>query len=225
MSIDLKTLPTDEEIEALRALLMSDRVSPDRMTLSEMDGYLTGITVGPAPPPPDEWVPVIFGEPLPVWQDEEEGGLFGATILRRLFQIANGLDTDPPRVGLWLDRDADGTVDPTAWANGFLHAIALAPERWLSMFKVEEGMTFLMPILAYSNPEADLDEADDILPLNEEMEEALAELRTNIGDDVEDVLTDCVIGVNAYWLDAKSRAPSAKPKKKRVKHTRPRRRK
>ncbi|MFL5255861.1 MAG: YecA family protein [Rhodopila sp.] len=217
--------PTEEEVAELRALLMSDRVSAEGMTLSEVDGFITGLVVSPEPPPPNEWVPEIFGDELPAWKDDDEAGQFGSIVLRRSFQIANGLDDDPPRFEPWLDRDAEAKPDPTNWATGFMRAIALAPDRWVRMMKDPEGSLFLLPVVAFSAPEPDENEGEDDLPFADaEVEAALAATREEIGDEVEEALAACVIGTRAYWLDAATRPKTGAPKKKRVKHKPPRRR-
>ena len=54
------------DLEALDRYLCSDRAPDNCMGLSALDGFLTGIVVGPEPVPPSEWLPVI-------WDDEEAG--------------------------------------------------------------------------------------------------------------------------------------------------------
>ena len=48
---------------------MSDHAPDDRMGLSDLDGFLTGIVVGPELILPSEWLPVIWGGQEPSrWQ-------------------------------------------------------------------------------------------------------------------------------------------------------------
>src|SRR5689334_6199110 len=142
--------PTDVEVEAQRALLLSDRVADGSMTLSQMDGFITGLVAGPWSPPPDDWVPQIFGDDPPVRKNEEEAAQYGIIILRRSIQIAEGLQEKPPLLRPWLDRDADGKPDPGPWAEGLLQAIAQAPSRWTRMMKDPEGGLVLLPLLAFA---------------------------------------------------------------------------
>ena len=49
------------DLDALDDYLMSDHAPDDRMGLSDLDGFLTGIVVGPELILPSEWLPVIWG--------------------------------------------------------------------------------------------------------------------------------------------------------------------
>ena len=49
------------DLDALDDYLMSDHAPDDSMGLSDLDGFLTGVVVGPELIPPSEWLPVIWG--------------------------------------------------------------------------------------------------------------------------------------------------------------------
>src|SRR5260370_40201451 len=59
-------------LEALDAFLSSDRSPPDSMMLSDLDGFLTAIAIGPELIKPSEWMPVIWGGEEPVFDGEAE---------------------------------------------------------------------------------------------------------------------------------------------------------
>src|SRR5207342_2734396 len=46
------------DLEPLGDFLDSTRAPEACMDLSELDGFLAGLAVGPAPVPPDEWLPM-----------------------------------------------------------------------------------------------------------------------------------------------------------------------
>ena len=48
------------DLDALDALLLSDRAPEEGMGLSDLDGFLTGIAVGPELVMPSEWLPVVW---------------------------------------------------------------------------------------------------------------------------------------------------------------------
>ena len=53
-------IPLDHiDLEALDRFLMSDRSPSESMMLSDLDGFLTGIAVGPELVMPSEWLPII----------------------------------------------------------------------------------------------------------------------------------------------------------------------
>ena len=49
------------DLDALDEYLMSDHAPDDSMGLSDLDGFLTGVVVGPELIPPSEWLPAIWG--------------------------------------------------------------------------------------------------------------------------------------------------------------------
>lgn len=49
--------------------LSSDQVSENCMTLSELDGFLAGILASPELIPPSEWIPCIWGDDEPAFND------------------------------------------------------------------------------------------------------------------------------------------------------------
>ena len=66
------------DLDTLDDYLVSDHAPHDSMGLSDLDGFLTGIAVGPELILPSEWLPVIWGGDEPVFDtefgDEGRGG-------------------------------------------------------------------------------------------------------------------------------------------------------
>lgn len=60
-------------LDLLDAWLLSDRAPEDAMELSELDGFLTGIAVGPQTVMPSEWLPAIWGDAQPVFLTDTIG--------------------------------------------------------------------------------------------------------------------------------------------------------
>ena len=66
------------DLDALDDYLMSDLAPDESMGLSDLDGFLTGIVVGPELISPSEWLPVIWGGEEPEFQtDAEKRGILG----------------------------------------------------------------------------------------------------------------------------------------------------
>ncbi len=55
------TIPHDLDLKALDRFLTSDRSPRESMMLSDLDGFLTGIAVGPELVLPSEWLPLVWG--------------------------------------------------------------------------------------------------------------------------------------------------------------------
>ena len=88
-------IPIDQvDLEALDRFLMSDRSPPDSMMLSDLDGFLTGIAIGPELVLPSEWLPLVWGGEAPEFADEGEAkAVLGAIMARYneiLRQLADG---------------------------------------------------------------------------------------------------------------------------------------
>ena len=49
------------DLNLLEGWLTSDRAHEDAMELSELDGFLTAIAIGPELIMPSEWLPVVWG--------------------------------------------------------------------------------------------------------------------------------------------------------------------
>ena len=61
------------DLEVLDAFLESDRAPQDCMQLSDLDGFLTGIAIGPELIMPSEWLPVVWGgEEGPSFADQAD---------------------------------------------------------------------------------------------------------------------------------------------------------
>jgi yecA family protein len=115
-------LPLDGSIDldALDDYLMSDHAPDDSMGLSDLDGFLTGIVVGPELIPPSEWLPVIWGGEEPVFQTEDEMRTVLGTIMGRYNEIVGCLVRTLTTVhhlhgsaGTAAETaESDGAVDP-----------------------------------------------------------------------------------------------------------------
>ena len=68
--VDLEVSVEGVALDALGAFLSSDQSPPESMMLSDLDGFLTAIAIGPELIMPSEWLPVIWGDDEPVFTDE-----------------------------------------------------------------------------------------------------------------------------------------------------------
>src|SRR5436305_13381290 len=116
------------DLEALDRFLMSDRSPPDSMMLSDLDGFLTGIAIGPELVLPSEWLPLVWGGEAPEFADEGEAKAVLGAIMARYNEILRQLADDTFNPIFWTTRD--GTLIAADWAEGFLQAIMLRMDAW-----------------------------------------------------------------------------------------------
>ena len=76
------------DLDALNDYLMSDLAPNECMGLSDLDGFLTGIVVGPELILASEWLPVIWGGEEPEFKTEAEMRTVVGTIMGRYNEIA-----------------------------------------------------------------------------------------------------------------------------------------
>ena len=118
------------DLDALDGYLMSDHAPDDSMGLSDLDGFLTGVVVGPELILPSEWLPVIWGGEEPEFETEDEMRTVLGTIMGRYNEIAACFNSDPDDFEPIFWEGPEGEVIASDWAGGFLDAVALRPNAW-----------------------------------------------------------------------------------------------
>jgi uncharacterized protein len=191
-------LDLESDLEALDDLLWSDQMPDDSMRLSELDGFLTGLAVGPQIVPPSEWLPVI-------WGGGEEPSLDDALQARAL------IDAVMARHDAILEQIADGVVDPVFvetragevvaldWTQGFMQAIGLRAEAWEKLFRSERHAHLTLPILALCSDE----EGEPLLALDKEDEDRFFA-------EACELIPPAILAIAEFWRAARS-SPQRRP--------------
>jgi uncharacterized protein len=188
------------DLDALDAYLMSNHAPDDSMGLSDLDGFLTGIVVGPELMLPSEWLPVIWGGGEPEFETEAEMRIVFGTIMGRYNEITAGLGNDPVVIDPIFWEGPDGEIIASDWVAGFLDAVALNPKAWEPLIEDDRAGIMMLPILLL-NGDAELNVGPDDTV---DKEAFLAE--------VPDVIPACVAGIHEFW---RGRATHHKPKSNR----------
>ena len=139
------------DLDTLDDFLMSDRAPSESMMLSDLDGFLTGIAVGPELILPSEWLPLVWGGETPEFADEAEAKAILGAIMGRYNEILRQIEDDTVDPVFWADRA--GTLIAADWAEGFLQAIMLRADAWKRLFKSKRDIQLLFPILALCGDE------------------------------------------------------------------------
>jgi uncharacterized protein len=193
-------LPTDlVDLAPLDAFLLSDRAPDNCMGLSDLDGYLTGIAVGPVLIPSSEWMPIIWGGDEPTFSDLTEAQSVLGTIMARYNQIISNLRDDPTAFAPIFWQGPDGKVIVTDWAAGFLDAARLRPKSWDPLIRDPKARV-LITLLLILGAEDDDHPPLDRLPLPADTVEELMATGAEI-------IPDCVVGIHAYWQAQGAKSP------------------
>lgn len=184
---DLMIGPGAIDLEALDAYLMSDEAPENCMQLSDLDGFLTAMVVGPELIKASEWFPVIWGGPPPEFETEEQAKLILGTIMGRYNEIAQSLAAIPPDIDPIFWQTKDGIVIAADWAEGFMDAMRLRPRAWAEMLDDEKAGLPLIPILAFAS-----EDEDSVLPPQTVEHQKLVE-------EAADLIPTCIVAIDRYW--------------------------
>jgi uncharacterized protein len=194
------------DLEALDQFLMSDASPEDCMQLSDLDGFLTGIAIGPELVMPSEWLPAIWGGDEPVFESMEQAQTVIGTIMGRYNEILRELDTDPEGYEPVFWEGPDGEVIAADWAEGFVDAIRLRPEAWRPLLEDREALILLMPILALCG------DAEGGSPLELDPEED-----ADLLAQAPDLIPACVVGMHGFWKERRGQPKAGSGRAKSAK--------
>ena len=185
---------TDDELDLLDTFLLSDNVHASVMTLSELDGFLTGILVGPELILPSEWMPVVWGDEPPSFESAEHAESVSALLIARYNQINFGLNHTPPAIEPLIMEDRNGDLLGEIWAAGFMTAIEIRAKSWMPIFETDHAAAVSL-IMALADP-------DRIQEITED-DEAQSVLMNSITSELP--LT--IAAIQSFWQQARSSNP------------------
>jgi uncharacterized protein len=184
------------DLGALDAFLMSDRAPEKGMGLSDLDGFLTAIAIGPELIMPSEWLPLIWGGEEPTFDGFDEAQEILSLIMARYNEIistlqGNAEDWDPI---FW--EVPGGEVIASDWAAGFMNAVRLRADAWEPLIEDREAGALMVPII-FAGSETDLAEEMGLDPSQ------AADLLRDAADDIP----VCVIGIDLFWKERRLAGP------------------
>jgi uncharacterized protein len=102
------------------------------MNFFQLDGYLRGIATAPGKITPDAWLPLVFNDQEPSYQDAEQRDRIFSNLLNlhkfHIDQINRNLCDLP--CALAYARLQEERVDLEQWARGFLQGYIVRDEAW-----------------------------------------------------------------------------------------------
>lgn len=126
---------TPADAERLSAFLLS--LGDDAMVLSELDGFLAGIVICPEPIMPSEWLPLIWGDAGPSFEDAGQAQDIIALVMARYNDIAHSLQRRG-RFTPILEPDIDDSFLWEIWAEGFAQAAGLRVNECWDVYEQSE---------------------------------------------------------------------------------------
>jgi uncharacterized protein len=180
---------TPIDLEALAQYLNSDHAPDDCMGLSYLDGFLTGIIIGPETILPSEWLPVIWGNEEPEFVSAAHMQTMISLIMGRYNEIVTGFNSDPEIFEPIFWKRPTGEAIVMDWAAGFLDAVELRRTAWEPLFKHHRAKLLLEPLLILG----DDDEFDDERDAGDRWKEFYA--------SKPDIISTCVVGISMFWKD------------------------
>lgn len=176
---------SEEDLTVLERFLMSERAPAECMQLSDLDGFLTGIVIGPERIAPEEWLPQVWnGEPE--FETPAEAAKITGIVLARHEEILWTLTQSPEDFAPIFWQDDDGEPIAVDWAEGFLEAIRLRPDSWTPLFESKDHSVVVTPIAALwqdDDTQSDLDDAEE----------------ARLQAEATDLVPAAVIAIFRYW--------------------------
>jgi uncharacterized protein len=145
----LETVPLDGPVDlhALDDFLVSDRTADECLQLSELDGFLAGIAVGPRLILPSVWLPLVWRDDAPAFDNLRQVNEILSIMMRRYNEILRLVDTSPGTYLPVFVVDEAGAACPSDWAVGFIQAIDLCQNDWEPLVADPVAGSLIEPIM------------------------------------------------------------------------------
>ncbi len=181
-----------DDLDRLDHFLMSYAAPDNAMGLSDLDGFLTGLLVGPEFIVPSEWLPRVWGGEEPVFESAEQAQEILGAIMGRYNDISQSLEGYPDDLTpIFLENAAGDIVIAGDWAEGFLEAIKMRPDAWAPLIQDERARVLLMPILLLCSDEG----GTALLPIDNK------EIEAEIMAAAPEVIPAYVCAIRGFWRE------------------------
>ena len=157
---------TESELDELDRFLLSSGTPEDSMDLEELDGFITGLVVGPGTVSASEWLSLV-------WGDTESGKRpvrFGSAVkCRRILELLDRhwatigwtLHSWTPTMPILFDYTSGGSRGPadpafdlvsgSTWSIGFMRAIGVHADAWQAAFDDDDAAEWITPIVTLAH--------------------------------------------------------------------------
>ena len=184
---------SDDEINELEAFLASDKVPPDCMDLSILDGFFTALLIGPNLILPSQWLPVVWGETeqnTVRFESNDQAQRMVELLMRYYNERADDLHPDNDLFDplfYYGSKEGKEYTMLELWCTGFMQGVQFDAKGWDSLMQSENDAALLTPMLLFGTESG----VEEVLK-NPELESRREQLADATGV--------CVIGIRDFWL-------------------------
>ena len=142
---------SDDEIDELDVILMSETMPDDSMDISMLDGFFAALALNPRLIMPGEYLPWIWdielGEEAPVFASLEQANHILQLVMRYYNSVlaAVGNDDFAPLFYTLEQEDGSEFFDAEGWCEGFMRGVFLFEEPWNEV--LEKHPEYLAPMV------------------------------------------------------------------------------
>jgi uncharacterized protein len=186
---------TDADIDVEKPDLLDDFLGSDKAPSAlppiVLDGYLTGVLLAPELIKPSTWLTEVWGAGGPRIADIDEANAVIGAVMARYNAICRDLDVelggDPEQFGFPFEQyDIEAAQ---WWAEGFVAAIAVAPEAWGQILEAGEShFALVAPFIMLASSDSE----------NNPFFRADPKSRSDMLRDAVDLLPMAIIGLTVF---------------------------
>lgn len=125
------------------------------LDVSELDGFFTAIISGPVMIPPSIWLPAVWGDFEPVWDNEQEVERVLSLMMRHMNDIATTLiEQSQYYEPIFMQRKVKGKTYTIVdeWCEGYKRGMGLTFDQWDT--NGLDMKILLAPIMAFTGEQA-----------------------------------------------------------------------
>lgn len=198
MNLDKKL--TEAEMDKLESFLISEKTPKNCMSLDMLDGFLTGIAIGPVTIMPSVWMGEIWGEDEGdemSWDSIEQTQEITELIIRHYNSIVDIFQKKEVIFQPILEIENDKT-DITGWSIGFYEAINLSQPEWELLLMHDKNYKLLNPVFLFGSKSG------------HKLFKSKPEFKNVSSEIWEGLLTKCVVNIYQFWLPNRKLPPISK---------------
>ncbi len=131
---------TNAQLAKLEERLLALPAENDGMLVSELDGFVAGLIIGPEIIMPGEWLPEVWGDDqTPNFANLEDASATLDAVMAHYNRVALGLAKAVPAYEALFDRDPiNGELMWELWITGFQRAMQLRSDLWRDLIECDD---------------------------------------------------------------------------------------